>query len=70
MKKKELKQQVREMTVEALKEEQLDLLKEAFSYKLQQSTGQLKKNHRIKEIRRNIARIKTILTEKSTGDEV
>lgn len=69
MKKKELKQQVREMTVEALKEEQLALLKEEFTYKLQRSTGQLKKNHRMKEIRRSIARIKTILAEKKTGDE-
>ncbi len=64
MKKKELKQQVKEMTVEALNDEQLALLKEQFGYKIQRATGQLKKSHRMKEVRRSVARIKTILTQK------
>lgn len=64
MKKKELKQQVKEMTVAALNEEQLMLLKEQFSYKVQRATGQLKKSHRMKEIRQSIARIKTLLGQK------
>lgn len=71
MNKNELKQQVKEMSVEALNEEQLALLKEQFNLRIQRATGQLKKSHRMKEIRRNIARIKTILTENSAkaGDK-
>lgn len=64
MKRNELKQQMKEMTTEALKEEQLALMKEQMSFKIQRATGQLKKNHRMKEVRRSIARIKTLLAEK------
>ena len=68
MKKNELKQQVKEMTIDALKEEHMALLKEQMSFKIQRATGQLKKNHRMKEIRRSIARIKTLLTEKKVSE--
>lgn len=67
MKKKELKKQLQEMTVDALNEEKLALLREQFTYKVQRATGQLRKNHRMKEIRRSIARIETILTERSSN---
>ena len=67
MKKHELKQQLKEMTADALKAEHLALLKEQMSFKIQRATGQLKKNHRMKEVRRSIARIKTILAEKELG---
>ncbi len=70
MKKNELKQQVKEMSVNALQEEKMALLKEQMSFKIQRATGQLKKNHRMKEIRRSIARINTILTEKTKAGEV
>jgi large subunit ribosomal protein L29 len=69
MKRNELKQQVKEMSVEALQEEQMALLKEQMSFKIQRATGQLKKNHRMKEIRRSIARIKTLLTERTKAGE-
>lgn len=61
MKKKELKQQIREMTSDALREEMLALLKEQFGLKVQRAVGQLKRHHRMREIRRSIARIKTSL---------
>jgi large subunit ribosomal protein L29 len=70
MKTKELKQNIAEMTVSALKEEQIALLKEQFSYKIQRATGQLKKSHRMKEIRRTIARIKTKLTTEMKRSEL
>ena len=45
------------------------LLREQFNLRMQQGTGQLAKPDQMKKVRRNIARIKTILTEKSrTGD--
>jgi large subunit ribosomal protein L29 len=68
MKKNDLKQQHKEMTVDALQEEQLALLKEQMSFRVQRATGQLKKNHRVKEVRRSIARIKTLLTEKQAKE--
>lgn len=67
MKQKEMKQQIREMSVEALTEEKFALLKEQLGLSMQRATGQLKKNHRMKQIRRNIARIKTLLSEKDRG---
>lgn len=71
MKRKELKEQVsKDMSIDALNEEQLSLLKEQFNLKVQRATGQLKQSHRMKEIRKNIARIKTILTEKNAGETV
>jgi large subunit ribosomal protein L29 len=39
------------------------LIKEQFNLKMQKSTGQLQKSHLVKQVRRNIARIKTMLTE-------
>jgi len=45
------------------------LLREQFNLRMQQGTGQLAKPDQMKKVRRNIARIKTILNEKSrTGD--
>ena len=70
MKKNDLKQQLKEMSVEELQNENIALLKEQMSFRIQRAIGQLKKNHRMKEIRRSIARIKTILTEKSKNTEM
>ena len=45
------------------------LLREQFNLRMQQGTGQLAKPDQMKKVRRNIARIKTVLNEKSsTGD--
>ncbi len=43
------------------------LLKEQFNLRMQQGTGQLAKPDQMKKVRRNIARIKTILTEKANA---
>jgi large subunit ribosomal protein L29 len=42
---------------------ELNLLKEKFNLQMQKTTGELSKPHRIKMIRRDIARIYTVLTE-------
>jgi large subunit ribosomal protein L29 len=42
-----------------------ELLKEQFNLRMQQGTGQLARHHQMGEVRRNIARIKTLLNEKS-----
>jgi len=52
---------VRSMTSDQLKDEMLSLKKEAFNLRFQQAIGQLENTVRMREVRRNIARVKTVL---------
>jgi large subunit ribosomal protein L29 len=45
-----------------------DLFKEQFNLRMQQGTGQLARASRMKEVRRDIARIKTVMNEQKSGD--
>ena len=54
----------REKDEAGLKEELLNLRKEQFNLRMQQGTGEMSKPHLFKNVRRDIARIKTVLTEK------
>ncbi|MGQ8366036.1 50S ribosomal protein L29 [Glaciecola sp. 1036] len=56
---------LREKSVEELNAELLNLLREQFNLRMQHSTGQLEKTDQLKTVRRSIARVKTLLTEKS-----
>jgi len=47
-----------------LNEELLGLLREQFNLRMQKGAGQLAQNHQLKGVRRDIARIKTVLQEK------
>ena len=58
-------QELREKTVEELNSELLAQLQEQFKLRMQASTGQLTQNHLVKQVRRDIARIKTLLAEKA-----
>ena len=58
-------QDLREKSVEALNEELLNLLREQFNLRMQAATGQLQQTHALKNVRRDIARVKTILNEKA-----
>jgi large subunit ribosomal protein L29 len=58
---------VRAMTADQLGDELAKLKKEQFNLRFQKATGQLEKTARVKEVRRDIARIKTIAAEKSAG---
>ena len=49
-----------------LKDQLLDLRKEAFNLRFQQASGALENTARVKTVRRDIARIKTILGERGT----
>lgn len=49
---------------EQLNQELIDLLKVQFGLRMQYATGQLGKTSELKKVRRNIARIKTVLAEK------
>ncbi len=57
--------ELREKSVEELKQELLNLTREKFNLRMQKGTGQLARPHQLKAVRRNIARIKTILNEKA-----
>jgi large subunit ribosomal protein L29 len=45
-----------------------ELLKEQFNLRMQQGTGQLSRPSRMTEVRKDIARIKTLMNEKQSGD--
>ncbi len=56
---------VRRLTPDQLSDNLLSLKKEQFNLRFQAATGQLEKTHRVEEVRRDIARIKTVLRAKS-----
>jgi large subunit ribosomal protein L29 len=57
----------RAMTVDQLDDEVLKLKKEQFNLRFQRATGQLENTSRVRVIRRDIARIKTIARQKRQG---
>ena len=56
--------ELNEMTLEELDQQLVDIKKEQFNLKLQQVSGQLENPSRMKELRRTVARIKTIQNAK------
>lgn len=48
-----------------LQEVLLGLLKDQFNYRMQKSTGQLNQSHLLVGVRKDIARVKTLITEKA-----
>jgi len=57
---------IRELTVQELSSSLSELKQEALKLRLQQATGQLENTARIKAIRREVARVNTVLTELRT----
>lgn len=57
--------ELREKTVEQLNEQLLDLLREQFNLRMQKATGQLNQSHLMTQVRRDIARVKTVLNQKA-----
>ena len=58
---------VRAKTADELKTQLGDLRKEAFNLRFQKAGGQLQKTARARQVRRDIARIKTVQGEKAAG---
>ena len=56
--------ELREKTLAELEQEKESLMKEQFNYRIQQSTGQLGQSHLLKQVKKDIARVKTLLNEK------
>jgi large subunit ribosomal protein L29 len=61
---------IRGKDADSLKAELTSLKKEQFNLRFQQATGQLEKSSRIREVRRAIARVQTVLREKSPKAKV
>lgn len=57
--------EVRAQTLDQMNEELAKLKKEQFNLRFQKATGQLEKTARVKQVRRDIARIKTIARKKA-----
>jgi large subunit ribosomal protein L29 len=51
---------VKAMTADQLKDELLNLKKEQLNLRFQKATGQLEKTSRIRQVRRDVARVKTV----------
>ena len=58
---------LRAQTPDQLADELLKLKKEQFNLRFQAATGQVEKTHRVNEVRKDIARIKTVLHAKQTA---
>ncbi len=57
--------ELRNKSTDELNQELLNLLKEQFNLRLRKSTGQLNQSHLLRQTRRDIARVKTVLTQKA-----
>lgn len=60
--------ELREKSKEELQDMLIEQLRTQFNLRMQQGSGQLDKPSEMKNARKNIARIKTIITEKQTGE--
>mgnify|MGYP000915297173 FL=1 len=58
-------QELKEKTPEQLQEQLVALKKEAFNLRFQQATGQLESTARMRSVRRDVARVKTVLNQKA-----
>ena len=61
--------ELRDKSAEELQQSLIGLLKDQFSYRMHQSTGQLTQTHLLKAVAQDIARVKTVQTEKSKVSE-
>ena len=60
---------VRAMTPDQLSDELMKLKKEQFNLRFQRATGQLENTGRVREVRRDIARIKTVAAQKRASEK-
>ena len=58
-------QELRDKTPDQRREELSNLKKEAFNLRFQQATGQLENTARMRSVKRDVARVKTVLTQKA-----
>jgi large subunit ribosomal protein L29 len=56
--------ELRDKSIDELRQRLGELRKDQFNYRMQKSTGQLGQSHLLKVVRQDIARVKTIISEK------
>ena len=61
--------ELRQKNEQELSKELGDLLREQFNLRMQKGTGQLSRPDQVKKVRRDIARIKTVMNEKAKAGE-
>lgn len=61
--------ELREITIDDLMQKEQDLRKELFNLRFQQATGEIENPMRIRSIKKDIARVLTIITEKKRTDK-
>ena len=59
--------ELHDKTPDQLRDELVNLKKEAFNLRFQQASGQLENTSRVRDVRRDIARVQTILSERRTA---
>jgi large subunit ribosomal protein L29 len=62
-------EEVRGMTPDQLDEQLAKLKKEQFNLRFQRASGQLENTSRVREVRRDIARVKTVQAQKRNGQD-
>ena len=61
--------ELREKSVEELQSQLQNLYKDQFNNRMQKSTGQLGQTHLLRDVKRDIARVKTLLNEKQAAEQ-
>lgn len=61
--------ELKDKSIAELNDELVSLKKEQFSLRMQQGVGQLAQTHQIKAVRRNIARVQTVINQKQSAGE-
>ena len=60
--------ELRDKSVEELQTELIELRKEQFNLRMQRATGQSEQSHTLTNVRRDIARVKTVINQQSEGE--
>ncbi len=61
--------ELKEKSVDELQTELLELRKEQFNLRMQRATAQTEQTHSLKNVRRDIARVKTVLNQMANSSE-
>jgi len=59
--------ELRKLTLEELGQEKINLMRELFNLRFQKVTGEIENPMRIRQVKKDIARVLTIITEKSVS---
>jgi large subunit ribosomal protein L29 len=62
-------EEIRALTADQLDDQLIKLKKEQFNLRFQRASGQLENTSRVREVRRDIARIKTVQAQKRNGQD-